>query len=100
MRPPSRISASSRVRIRNGLTVTGGRVRLNNNGGIGFDGNQTFAIGTQAYRVEYFCTYSEGDYCLRSVDMDLTLRPVITWIGPTHIPQGSSIAYSTPVEEH
>ena len=64
------------------------------------DGNQTLAIGTQAYRVEYHCTYSEGDYCLRSVDMDLTLRPVITWIGPTHIPQGSSIAYSTPVEEH
>jgi hypothetical protein len=64
------------------------------------DGTQTFAIGTQAYRVEYFCTYSEGDYCLRSVDMDLTLRPVITWIGPTRIPQGSTIAYSTPVEEH
>ncbi|MBL9136993.1 MAG: hypothetical protein JNK85_14070, partial [Verrucomicrobiales bacterium] len=34
---------SARVRIRNGLTLDTGKVRLNSNGILGFDGTQTFA---------------------------------------------------------
>ncbi|MBL9128043.1 MAG: hypothetical protein JNL97_10370, partial [Verrucomicrobiales bacterium] len=35
-------AGSGRVRVRNGLTLNSGRVRLNDSGGIGFDGVQTF----------------------------------------------------------
>jgi hypothetical protein len=67
--------ASSRVRIRNGLTVTGGRVRLNNNGGIGFEGNQTFA-GEMLF---------EGDTGFLSIDGNTTLT-----LAPTALIHGKS----------
>src|SRR5690606_3436946 len=35
--------STGRVRGRNGLALVNGRVRLNNSGGIGFEGSQTFA---------------------------------------------------------
>ena len=56
-------ATSSRARIRNGLTMNGGRIRLNNNGGIGFEGNQTFA-GEIVF---------EGDSGFLSIDGNTTL---------------------------
>jgi carbonic anhydrase/acetyltransferase-like protein (isoleucine patch superfamily) len=65
--------ASSRVRARNGLTVNAGRVRLNNNGAIGFEGSQSFG-GEVLF---------EGDSGFLSVDGNSTLT-----LGPTALVHG------------
>jgi hypothetical protein len=66
---------NSRVRIRNGLTLNGGRVRVNNNGGIGFEGNQTFA-GEVIF---------EGDTGFLSIDGNTTLT-----LAPTALIHGKT----------
>ncbi|MCC6231074.1 MAG: hypothetical protein IT580_00415, partial [Verrucomicrobiales bacterium] len=61
-------NSNARARVLNGLTLTGGKVRLNANGAIGFEGSQTFG-GEVLF---------EGDSGFVSIDGTTTLTLATT----------------------